>query len=622
MTREIIRQKLETMFSETAALPERATAAWVLAGYIRDQILTEEESTEVLAKIAAVLASDNPVQKLDAQWLKGLMLAYGNGQRGGEKKPVEAAACLAEGVDVLHPKSLVTYGQLDLGGSPEERATVEREFLELVIGLEGIEDCEKGAALCDLGVMYDEGQGVVKDEKRAIAYYQRAAELGLPLAMFNLGLRHEQGRGELTQSDEEAVKWYIRAAELGSPAAMNNLGLKYEQGPGGLLRSDKEAILWYHRALIQESFIGIEEQIRKAINAIRGIPHSAHRCIMALEGHREAVNLVTAKAYLEAKEGCEVAQHLIALLYQQETEHWPAHHRIIQKPQDLLNFVLERFSVEEFPLFVQTQIHLLRARGCLQENPVEALEYYRQISLMQLDLQKSFEIGRLLLERLPLESIAATESNGEPAAEESTSTLRQQLIQEGLRMLGSALLLCPKEERRANASLLAQVDQLHCGFVQLATGSSITSVSETAEQKAQRYQGIRKSFPEMSTLIATEQRGRLVGHRRGLEAQLAALDGLAAREDISATVREGITQEIAQQTRALTAVNQLLEVLGRGKSLTTIIEDALAAFQKESESYRFLREMVQLEEGPLDLLEPTVLAATLAALPKSGLFGT
>ena len=46
-----------------------------------------------------------------------------------------------------------------------------------------------------IGYLYDEGLGVAKDHLEALKWYRKAAEAGLSVAQFNLGLTYEQGQG-------------------------------------------------------------------------------------------------------------------------------------------------------------------------------------------------------------------------------------------------------------------------------------------------------------------------------------------------------------------------------------------------------------------------------------------
>jgi TPR repeat protein len=82
-----------------------------------------------------------------------------------------------------------------------------------------------------LGVSYDTGEGLPRDETKAVEWYRQAAEEGNATAAFNLGVLYDGGSATL-HNPAMALRWYTRAAELGSPRADYNLGLLYEGGVG------------------------------------------------------------------------------------------------------------------------------------------------------------------------------------------------------------------------------------------------------------------------------------------------------------------------------------------------------------------------------------------------------
>ena len=100
-----------------------------------------------------------------------------------------------------------------------------------------------------LGSMYEEGQGVPKNDAEAVRWYRRAAEQGVAEAQSNLGLIYAEGRG-VPKNDAEAVRWFRRAAEQGHVVAQFNLALMYRDGRG-VPKNDAEAVRWYRRAAEQ-----------------------------------------------------------------------------------------------------------------------------------------------------------------------------------------------------------------------------------------------------------------------------------------------------------------------------------------------------------------------------------
>ncbi|EJK75753.1 hypothetical protein THAOC_02514 [Thalassiosira oceanica] len=79
-------------------------------------------------------------------------------------------------------------------------------------------------AIYDLGTKYDFGEyGLVKDVTRAVELYERAAELGVKDAHYNLGVLYDQGK-EVAKDMDKAFRHYETAAMYGHVDARHNLG--------------------------------------------------------------------------------------------------------------------------------------------------------------------------------------------------------------------------------------------------------------------------------------------------------------------------------------------------------------------------------------------------------------
>lgn len=118
--------------------------------------------------------------------------------------------------------------------------------------VQGIALCKKAAergyaqAQLGLGLCYNSGRGVAKDEAEAVKRLRLAAEQGEPDAQCNLGLCARNGKG-LPTDDVEAVKWYRLAAEQGRAGAQCSLGLCYSSGKG-VAKDLAEAVKWLRLA--------------------------------------------------------------------------------------------------------------------------------------------------------------------------------------------------------------------------------------------------------------------------------------------------------------------------------------------------------------------------------------
>lgn len=83
----------------------------------------------------------------------------------------------------------------------------------------------------NVGVMYEQGIGVAKDDQQAVVWYGKAAAQGSSAAQYNLGVLYENGRG--TPVDfAKANDWYRKASVQGDALAVGNLGMLYIRGDG------------------------------------------------------------------------------------------------------------------------------------------------------------------------------------------------------------------------------------------------------------------------------------------------------------------------------------------------------------------------------------------------------
>jgi TPR repeat protein len=93
----------------------------------------------------------------------------------------------------------------------------------------------------NLGLLYEQGLGVVKSYKNALQCFNGAAKKGYPIAQYRVGRCHEYGYG--TKEDIQcALKWYSKSAVQCYDLAKSKLKYltdsdhqegKYEQLGGG-----------------------------------------------------------------------------------------------------------------------------------------------------------------------------------------------------------------------------------------------------------------------------------------------------------------------------------------------------------------------------------------------------
>ncbi len=95
----------------------------------------------------------------------------------------------------------------------------------------------------ELSVMYRKGEGVEKDNKKAMYHLEEAAIRGHPNARYNLGV-YEGRKG----NHERAVKHYIMAANLGNDKSLQALKDHYKHGD--VSKDDFAAALRAHHAAV------------------------------------------------------------------------------------------------------------------------------------------------------------------------------------------------------------------------------------------------------------------------------------------------------------------------------------------------------------------------------------
>ena len=80
-------------------------------------------------------------------------------------------------------------------------------------------------------------------------WYRKAAHQGLAHAQYNLGIMYDNGEG-VPENDSEAVKWWRKAADQGDADAQYNLGIMYDKGLG-VPENNIRAYVWWSMAKTQ-----------------------------------------------------------------------------------------------------------------------------------------------------------------------------------------------------------------------------------------------------------------------------------------------------------------------------------------------------------------------------------
>jgi TPR repeat protein len=105
------------------------------------------------------------------------------------------------------------------------------------------------AALIELGLKYEKGQGEAEDAGKAAELYRQAAEKGDAAGEYHLARMYRDGQG--TQQDpNQAAEWFTKSAQQNNSDAENELGMMYQKG-SGKPQDDAQALNWYRKAAEQ-----------------------------------------------------------------------------------------------------------------------------------------------------------------------------------------------------------------------------------------------------------------------------------------------------------------------------------------------------------------------------------
>lgn len=95
-------------------------------------------------------------------------------------------------------------------------------------------------------LLYDNALEIVKDQyASSLPEYQKAAEQGDPVAMYNIAHMYEEGLGGLPYNNSKAMEWYQKAADLGDGYAMYRIGVLYQYD---ISQNYKKAMEYYLKA--------------------------------------------------------------------------------------------------------------------------------------------------------------------------------------------------------------------------------------------------------------------------------------------------------------------------------------------------------------------------------------
>lgn len=246
----------------------RQTCERVLDGYIRHNQHSLNDSRKKLSLLNTLLPLAEQLPESERSTLRELIRV----QRDSQQLFAEQREAFAE----LKVEMLEILAQLlsDLANdavSSEEivqqalRHYDQQQYDLAAAGFIHAAEMGHAAAQFNLGVCYANGEGVPRDEQQAFGFFQRAAEQGHARAYFNvletsayagdidacysLAMCYAQGNGVVKDIDK-AVAWYCQAALKGHAEAQYELGRRYAGGDG-VIRHPAAAESWLTKSAAQ-----------------------------------------------------------------------------------------------------------------------------------------------------------------------------------------------------------------------------------------------------------------------------------------------------------------------------------------------------------------------------------
>jgi TonB family protein len=149
----------------------------------------------------------------------------------------------AEAGDLL---AQVSIAEIFNVGSDKKK--IPRDYIQSTKWLRKAAEQGHAKSVLKLAKRYEEGIGVLRNDKEALECYRKAANLGLAEAQNILGNLHS-GRKKLSgvklpKNNFLAIEYYSLAAKQGNPDAQSSLGENYEYGKG-FKENRLKAYAWY-----------------------------------------------------------------------------------------------------------------------------------------------------------------------------------------------------------------------------------------------------------------------------------------------------------------------------------------------------------------------------------------
>jgi TPR repeat protein len=207
-----------------------ATAAWKARDFAK------------AAELAAKPAADGNAAAL---YLKGRMAESG---RGAPLSLTEAAKDYQQAMDKGNADAAGACGRFLIGGL----GGMEKDEARGLFLIRKAAEAGSPAAMNILGEFAERGVGQEADPRTAAFWYERAAREKEPMGCVGLAHLYDRGVPGTPKDENRATGLILDAARMGEPLAMNEMGIRYQNGRG--IQIDNVAAIGWFSLAAQHDF--------------------------------------------------------------------------------------------------------------------------------------------------------------------------------------------------------------------------------------------------------------------------------------------------------------------------------------------------------------------------------
>jgi TPR repeat protein len=171
----------------------------------------------------------------------------------GESKAQKALKLAEESAEAGSPFGLYALGRIhgEGVGMKKDADKAKQLYTGAFPGLQKLSEGDDPNAQWLLGVSFNVGRGVEKDQAKAVEWFRKSAEQGNAVAQRLIGQCYLEGEG-VEKDQAQAVEWFSKSAQQGCAVAQGLLGWLYLSGE--VVEKDQtKAVEWFSKSAEQDN---------------------------------------------------------------------------------------------------------------------------------------------------------------------------------------------------------------------------------------------------------------------------------------------------------------------------------------------------------------------------------